>query len=145
MDPQRINPTSTGLHSRKEPSGISRIVHLYKSEHAAPNWISVDRRRLLGRALNPRSCVVELGRKLCTARERQFPIFFGWLDGRVARDSLGTLGVPPRPIGDPAVFAAAGSQPKTASDRIFLHRILPTNPRESYADTSSRLIRTSVT
>jgi hypothetical protein len=42
-------------------------------------------------------------------------------------------------------IAAVGSQPKTASDRIFLHRFFPTNPRESYADTSSRLIRTSVT
>jgi hypothetical protein len=42
-------------------------------------------------------------------------------------------------------IAAVGSQPNTASDRISLHRILPTNPRESYADTSSRLIRTSVT
>jgi hypothetical protein len=73
------------------------------------------------------------------------PRLFGWLDGRVARGSLATLGAPPRPIGDPAAIAAAGSQPKTASHRIFLHRFLPTNPRESYADTSSRLIRTSVT
>ena len=42
-------------------------------------------------------------------------------------------------------IAAAGSQPKTASDRIFLHRILPANPRESQTDTSNRLTRTSVT
>jgi hypothetical protein len=41
--------------------------------------------------------------------------------------------------------AAAGSQPKTASDRIFPHRFFPTNPRESHAETSNRLIRTSVT
>jgi hypothetical protein len=26
-----------GLHARHEPSGISRIVHLYKSEHATPS------------------------------------------------------------------------------------------------------------
>jgi hypothetical protein len=42
-------------------------------------------------------------------------------------------------------IAAAGSQPKTASDRIFLHRIHPANSGESHAETSNRLIRTSVT
>jgi hypothetical protein len=42
-------------------------------------------------------------------------------------------------------IAAAGSQPKTSSHRTFLHRYLLNNASESYADTSSRLIRTSVT
>jgi hypothetical protein len=66
---------------------------------------------------------------------------------RLLRRRFGTPGATPHPIGDPAAIAAsgAGPPPETASGRTSLLRNPPTNPGEFQAETSSRLIRTSVT
>ena len=71
----------------------------------------------------------------------------GLLDGRVAHRRLASTVVTPRPSSVPAVIVVSDLSlpPETASRYIFLHWDHPANCGESQADTSSRLIRTSVT
>ena len=71
----------------------------------------------------------------------------GLLDGRVAHRRLASTVVTPRPSSVPAVIVVSDVSlpPETASRCIFLHRNHPANCGEFQAETSSRLIRTSVT